>query len=311
MITSVVGKAIEGRLRVRHLAILTAVAETLSMRGAARAVNLTQSAVSKSIQELEGIVGLRLFDRHRRGLVLTNAGRSLVDRAGALLEELGRIERELAAIASGATGRIHVGILPVVETDLLPESLLRLAAQHPALKVVLEEGTRETLVAALEAGRLDCVVGRLQAGLQTSTLVEHILYEAPVAIVCRRDHPITRATDLTWEMLREHDWILPPSDAPIRQAIEHQFAAAALKPPHVPIESTSTFMNHAMILKTFCLAAMAHGPARILADLGTLTILPVAVEWGLPPVGVLTRRALASPATSAFIAVLKQAAADR
>ena len=120
-------------LRIRHLDVLLAVAAEGSMQRAAQRVHLTQPAISKLVREMEAMFGAPLFERSKRGVTLTECGRALATRAEYLLNDVERAREEIAAIGKGTLGSLRIGALPVVESTLLPKSLMALRRIAPAL----------------------------------------------------------------------------------------------------------------------------------------------------------------------------------
>lgn len=293
--------ALVGRLRLRHLSVLLAVADARSMKRAAARVHLTQPGITRLVQEAEEMLATPLFERGRRGVAPTPAGEVLLSRARSLLTDVAATRREVAAIAAGAVGRVRLGVLPVVETDLLPRALLRLRRDAPRLGVVVEEGAREVLTEALRRGSLDLVVGRLSPSDAGAALAALPLFGLPVAVVCGAGHRLARARRAGWERLAAEEWVLPPAGTPVRAALEARFHAAGLAVPRAQIESASVLTNLALLADSPLLAVMPLGAARVLAEAGALCVLPVRLEDGLPPVGVLMRDGAAPSSAAAIV----------
>lgn len=97
-------------LEIKHLRTLTALAEQGSLAGAAQSLNLTQSALSHQLKELETRLGLELFLRKSRPLVLTAAGQQLLALARQVLPALAQTEKQLQALHSGDAGRLHLAL---------------------------------------------------------------------------------------------------------------------------------------------------------------------------------------------------------
>jgi DNA-binding transcriptional LysR family regulator len=278
------------------------------MQKAAQMVHMSQPAISKMVLEIEEIFGARLFERTRRGVEPTAAGDALVQRARLLLVDAAAAREEVASVVAGTAGVVRVGVQPVVESDLLRRAILRLRQEAPGLTVALQEGAREGLMEALAHGDLDCVIGRLAAGDSEAGFQQEVLCELPVAIVAGRHHPLARRKRVGWSELAGFEWILPPLQAPVRHAIEAQFAAVRVAPPTARITSTSILTNRALVENSALLAVIPEATARYYAGTGALVILPVRLEIALPPVGILTRRTPVSSAAGRFLAAIRQEA---
>lgn len=176
---------------LRHATIL---AEERNYARAAGRLNITQPALSRSIQSLEAEVGLRLFDRARSGVSPTAAGDLLIAEATRLLQDQQSLVRQLADLRTGELGDVAVGFGPLAASIILPPMLVDLATHHPRLTVRTEVQAAGLLLEHLESRRLDffiCVDGLVRPS-------PHLLIEPlgslPVALMARRDHPLAAAS---------------------------------------------------------------------------------------------------------------------
>ena len=293
-------------LRTRHLEVLLAVAAAGSMQRAAQHIRLTQPAISKLIGELEATFGTALFERSKRGVTLTESGQALVERAQLLLNDIERTQEEIAAIDSGTIGHLRIGALPVVESVILPQCLLALRKQAPALRIQIEEGTRASLLASLRRGELDCVIGRLDAGSDEADLNCEKLLRLPVLVVTTSRHPLARRKRVTLSDLTTYPWVLPRTGAPIRTVIDSLFVSAGLAAPAPLIESTSIRLNYELVRTSDMIGVMSEAAATTYAAQRRLAILPVDLGEALPSVGVMMRGARASKAMTLFLQILRE-----
>src|SRR5690349_5305380 len=114
------------RLRLHLLRAADAVESQRSLVRASACLGISQPAITKSLQELEDILGMRLFDRHPRGMRATEAGMVFVRAARRVLGELDRLDEELDCLTVPGRGVVALGALPVAATGLLPGVLTRL-----------------------------------------------------------------------------------------------------------------------------------------------------------------------------------------
>jgi DNA-binding transcriptional LysR family regulator len=299
-------------LRMRHLEVVLAVASAGSMQRAVQRIHLSQPAISKLIKEIEAILGVALFERSKRGVILTESGRAFVVRAEALLNDVEQSRREAVAIGKGLRGNLRIGMLAVIESSLLPKSLLALQKIAPGLRVSIEEGTYSALLDALVRGELDCVIGRLEAGervRETGREIEletTVLTRPPVHIVVRAAHPFARRKRLPLAALAESTWVLPRSNAPVRAAIDKLFVQAGLVPPVPLVESTSIRLNYELLRASDMIGVMTADATADYVARGKLAILPLAFGQALPPIGVMQRPGQRSNAMGLFLDVLKK-----
>ena len=152
-------------LSLRQLEYVVAVADTLGFRRAAERCGVSQPTLSAQVQRLESVLGVKLFERDRGGVLLTTVGEEVVARARRVLIET----EDLVAAATRArdpfTGTFRVGVIPTIAPYYLPEVTHLLAKDYPALRLVFREEKTEDTVRDLRAGTLDAGLVALEADL--------------------------------------------------------------------------------------------------------------------------------------------------
>ena len=291
-------------LKTRHLQVFLAVAKAGSMQNAARDVHLSQPAISKLVGELEIIFGAPLFERSKRGVTPTECGHALMTRARLMLNDFESAKGELSAIASGAIGRVRVGVLPVAEA-MLSRTLLALRSSAPGLAVLVEDGNAFVLLNALRQGDIDCMISRIDVGAANQDLHIEKLVRMPISVVTSPTHPLARAKRVSWSELATYPWILPRVGAPIRAVIDHEFTCVGLSAPIPAIESSSVRINRMVVAATEMIAVMVYDAARSYTRSGELAIVPVKFATPAPYIGVITRTAEVSHALGTFLTALR------
>jgi DNA-binding transcriptional LysR family regulator len=293
-------------LRIRDLEVLLAVAAAGSMQRAAQRAHLTQPAISKIVRDLEASFGTTLFERSKRGVSLTESGRALAERARYLLNDVESTREEIAAIDKGVVGALRIGVLPVVESTLLPKGLQALRKVAPGLRIRIEEGARAALLGSLRRGELDCVIGRLDVGSDDAEFHCEGLVRLPVRIVANIRHPLAPAKRVTLATLTAYPWVLPPPGAPIRSVIDSMFVHAGIAAPLPLVESTSVRLNYELIRTSDMIGTMTEDAAVAYAGQRKLAILPIELGDRLPYVGAITRHGRVSNAAALFLRILRE-----
>jgi len=300
---------LETHLSLRHLTLIDAIAREGTLLGASQSVGLTQSAVTKALQEAEATLGTRLFIRTNRGVQTTQAGEVLVAHARLVLTQLRHAGQELEDLASGSGGRVAVGVLVSAAVTILPTAIAAVRARRPNLAVKVIEGTNDVLMPLLRAGELDLVIGRLPAFSPGSGISEEPLCDDFARIVVRAGHPLLSRPGLTLADLMDCPWILPRQETSLRRQIDEGFRQAGLRPPANIVESVSILTNRALVLRADYLAVWPVQLARFEADLGLVRALDIALPTTHRPIGISTRReGRLSPAAETLIGALRQAA---
>lgn len=280
---------LRSRLKMRHIHLVVAVDELRSIHKAAAALRMTQPAATKLLSDLERVLGMRLFERTTRGIIPTPHGASLVRHARTIVGTLDHARDELAAISTGATGKLTVGVLLVVAPVLVPRALLAFKRRNEHVTVQVREGTLGTLLPLLHAGELDLVVGRLTTDFATTGLSFTPCYDEPMTLVVRRGHPLSRRRALSLADLVDESWILPTPEAAYRHRLDAAFRQSGVEPPAQRIESMSILTNTTLLQESDMLGVMPLNIARHYAKAGTLALLRVPLPQPSGPVGIIAR----------------------
>lgn len=234
-------------MRFEDLRVFTVVAQQGSLHGAAQAMGLTQSAVTKAVQRLEAAFGLRILNRSRRGIALTPAGEVLLERSQRLELGVADLQAEMASMRSAESGVVRLGTIPALLEPTLIPLLARLRRRRPQVQCHVELQTSARLTASVQAGRLDfalaVVSGRVPDELQAEPL-DQLRYH----IVGRLGHPLAQQPP-NLAALAQADWLLPPQGIGMRTAIDQFFVDAGLPPPRAAVQADTSSAWFAELLR--------------------------------------------------------------
>ncbi|MFD0884781.1 LysR substrate-binding domain-containing protein [Streptosporangium algeriense] len=274
---------LNGRLKLRHLVVVAAVADQGSVVRAADRLRLTQPAVTRCLRELEHILGVQLFVRRPRGMTPTPSGEAFLEHARAALAELRRAGERVSGLARGALGTVRVGTLLAGSSVLLPQAIADLKRTHPGVTVAVYEATFDTHAPRLLSGELDLIVGRLNPITRIGGLRQIKLCNEPMRLVVRREHPALALYDPALADLLAYPWILPLRQTALRHEVEQTFADEGLEPPTDLVECTSILIVRALLRQTDMIAVLPEPIAAADRDLASLA---VPLERIRRPVGV-------------------------
>ncbi len=200
-----------GMLDVRRLRVLCEVARAGSLAGAADALNYSPSAVSQQIATLEREVGMALVERRSRGIIVTEAGRTLVEHAEAVFDRLEVAEAALAGIAAGRGGLLRIAAFPTVAATVLPKATGAFRVAHPGVRLKVTEASPAQSVALLRDGRLDLALTLDLSATERGVEVVH-LFEDPVQLAVPADHPLAAVGETRLADLAGETWVdVPPA----------------------------------------------------------------------------------------------------
>ena len=254
-----IDRVLRSNLKLRHLQLLVALDQFRHVGRVAEFLSVTQPAVSKTLAEIERMFGLTLFTRSTRGTEPTPYGATVVRFARSVLADYERTRDEISAVASGAAGRTSVGAMVVALPVLLARAIALLKAQSAKTAVLVEEGDLTRLLPRLRLGELDLFVGRLEPGYAAPDLETERLYDEPMAIVARPDHPLAGKLKPTWADLAAAPWVIPPPWASSRVKLDQMFYKHGLHPPDDVVETASFLATMTFIRARPAIGFLARG----------------------------------------------------
>jgi LysR family transcriptional regulator of gallate degradation len=209
---------------------------------------------------------------------------------------------DIAALRGVTQGKVTVGALPLGRTRLLPESIARVVAQHPGLRVATIEGSFETLAAALRAGDLDFILGALRPADYASDLAGRPLADDALAIVARREHPwATRKRIPPGDLVRAK-WVLPRVNTPNRTLFERALADRGLGLPDVVVETSDLAVLRGVLVNSDLVTAISPRQLAFELRAGLLKVLPFALPDTRRVIGITQRTdSVASPGAKILI----------
>ncbi len=176
-------------------------ADAGSLSRAARQLDLSQPSLTGQIQRLEQHLGTPLFDRHGRGVTLTEAGKALYPRARRILEDVRSTEDAIRREGADGAGTLSVGAIPTVAPYILPAALQRMRARHAELRVELREDFSAVLAKLLLDGALDVVIAALPYPFEH--LETEVIGPDALVVAVPAQHPAARVGRITLAQLRE------------------------------------------------------------------------------------------------------------
>lgn len=194
-------------MKLHQMRHLITVAGCGSVRAAARALGVTQSAITQSLRELEEGQRLALFERRSSGIALTHAGQALLRHAQLITAQIAQAEDEMAQLRdTGAAARLSVGVTPWVGQSLLPHVLRAFRAELPQVRLELFEGLSAVAHPRLREGSMDLLIGRMPQTASGSDLHGTALLRYEATVVARAGHPLANVRSLA--DLADCDWLL-------------------------------------------------------------------------------------------------------
>lgn len=297
------------RLRLNQLELVDEVARTGSLGEAAKGLHLTRAAVSKSLRELETLLGAPLFLRSVQGMTPTPAGLKVARHARLLLNELEHMRQELAGGVTTGEVRLRLGMPPYVAAHVAPALLaqLRKTRQAKELTVHVHEGQLHALIEQLLRAELDVVMGlyapQAVAHMDLSMLEIQPCEPVVMVVVASPALKIRRSGTKGWDELQHHPWILPHPNTHLRLSVDRMFNTLGQPAPAPAIESNSLAANVQYAAAGLGLAVVPLRNAQAEIDAGRLRVLNV--QPALPPTSVVL---IYRKASAIYLGVIQQLA---
>jgi DNA-binding transcriptional LysR family regulator len=195
---------------LRHLRYFVAVAEELSFARAADRLHMAASPLSQAIRQLESELGVELYVRTTRSVVLTEAGRRLLADGGAALQAVDAALANAARAGRGVLGTLRLGCSPAARHELRPALLARLRDAHPGIAVDASEATTGNLCRELLGHRIDVALGFCTEPVPG--LSRRVLSRERMHVYMRRGHPLAGVGELTTDALRGARVVIPADE---------------------------------------------------------------------------------------------------
>ncbi|MBK4214622.1 pca operon transcription factor PcaQ [Paracoccus caeni] len=301
-------RIINPRIKLRHLVSFWEVARLRSVVNAADTMNISQPAVSKTIKELEEILGNDLFDRTRRRLTLTPFGEVFFRYTATSLSAL----RQGIDAAQGGEQRLllKIGALPTVSALILPDAVRKLTEGGSGLRTRIITGPNDYLLSLLRTGDVDLVIGRMARPDDMLGLSFEHLYFERVVMAVRPGHPLLSVEEFHPGMVEPYQILMPTPDSVIRGLVEQMLLAQGVTELRDEIETVSNAFGRSYIRQTDAVWMISQGVVARDVEEGLIALLPIDMSDTIGPVGFTTRTdQVPEVTTSGFMQAVREVAA--
>ena len=300
---------VDSLIKFRHLQTFVEVARQKSVMKAAELLHVSQPAVTKTIRELEEVLGVEVFERDGRGIKITRYGEVFLKHAGAALTALRQGLDSVTQERVGDAPPIRVGALPTVSTRIMPRAMELFLKENTWSRLKIVTGENAVLLEQLRVGDLDLVVGRL-AGPEKMTgfSFEH-LYSEQVVFAVRAGHPLLKTRQSHFAALADYTVLMPTRASIIRPFVESFLIANGV--PSLPnqIETVSDSFGRAFVRASDAVWIISTGVVAKDIEDGVLAVLPIDTSETKGPVGLTMRTdAIPSLPLSILMQTIREAA---
>ena len=278
------------QLTTTQLRALIAMTEVRNFSAAGRHLGISQSSLHRAARELEGVLGVVLFEKNSTGIGYTKAAHVLAKSCKLAFSEIHQGRNEVDAWHHRDIGLLVIGSMPLVRTSLLPQAIIQFSEQYPDFCFKIHDGSYDDLLYHLRHGDIDMLLGALRFPAPAEDILQEKLFSTPVEIIARPDHPLFREASIELDMLRHYPWVVPQVGTPTRTIFESLFANTGVNTPERLVESGSQMLIRALLLGSDRLTIMSEHQIQDELSSGILKSVPYELSYASRPIGITVRR---------------------
>lgn len=276
------------RARLRHLQLLVNIAELASLQKAAEAIGMSQPGATHALAEMEGLLGMPLFDRHSRGMRPTAVGYALLPLVRMAMRQVQACAETVASMGAGAAGTVRIGAIGAGLSGVLTRVIPSFSQAHPEVVVDVQAVAVDDLLQLLERGEVDILACRAPAQLPAAMRFMP-LADDRYAVVCGPQHPLARRQNVSLAELAQQVWLTPPPTGIAARDFGRLFDLLGGAPRTCWVSGRSVLLTLAMLQQRELLSLIPRNTVVQLLEAGLLCEVggPGGLAPALPPVGLV------------------------
>ena len=282
---------------LRHIRAFHKITETRNFTRAANDLHVSQSALTVQVQQLEESLGVRLFDRNKRGVTLTAAGKDVFGPLQRLFNDAQTIVEHARDLSSASTGYVSIAALPTVCAGPLPELVRSFLSSHPGIRVQISDVIAERVREAVLKREVDFGIGTLHG--RDAELHATPLFQDRLVVFTPPGHPLAEKRTVTLREASAHGLILPRGASSVREAVE---AIAHGERLLLDVRHETNFMPTALAFVRANLGIAILPETAAGTDTSAFKIVPLNNRFSNRQIELLQRRdASLSPASESLM----------
>jgi DNA-binding transcriptional LysR family regulator len=298
------------RLKLRDLHYLLTVIQAGGMAKAAGLLSVSQPVISKTIADMEHLLGVPLLDRNPSGIEPTIYGRRLLAAGYAVFDELRQGMIEVEHLSDLAAGELSIGSNEASTLGIVPAAIAKIRRKHPRFFVqIILTNTEAEERQSLSHRSVEFAIGRASAPFSDREFETEVLFEQRFFVVAGAQNPWTRRRRVALADLIDGPWVLPSPDGTIGQLAAEVFRASGVEMPRINVVTASLQLSHRLLEDGPFLALLPASVLPFLQKNSSLRIVPVSLPHQSSLVGItkLRNRRL-SPVAEIFISAARSIA---
>ena len=290
----------------RNVTAFLAVAETGNLTLAADKVALAQPSLSKRLAKLEESLGVQLFERHRRGMELTGAGRLFLQRATRINHEFDQAKEELRSLQNAGLSSLRVGAGPLFSLNFIAPAFAALKREIPMLRLDLIADTNNHTLPMLQNGELDLVFGVLEPTRVDDSILMHKFATVEHGVVLSADDPLAANRKVQATQILDRQWVIYSDDPETERWLTGYFIRNGLPEPDICVR-TSSFANGMDLVRQggFAMIAPIQLSAKI-TDFGLVALPTDPLITQLPAGAYMRSSSVSYGAITRFVELVEE-----
>jgi DNA-binding transcriptional LysR family regulator len=296
------------RIKLRDLHVLMAIADTGSMAKAAAKLRISHPAVSKTISDIEGMLGVQLLDRGPQGAELTAHGQALLRCGVNIFDEMRQGLRSLEHLSDPNSGEVRLGCTEIMLSSLVPAIAEKFSRQYPGVRLDIElTNPGEQQIRELRERKLDLLMTRAPGHLVEEDLHSEVLFDEPLVAIAGNQSRWARKRHISLADMIGDPWVLPSYQSAPGALIAEIFRSAGLQPPRPTVATLSSQLTIKLISNGRFVGFLPASVASLNAGGGGLKILPTRFSTSRIPVAIAyVRNRTLSAAAEQFITCARE-----
>ena len=287
---SVATDVLASKMRLKHFRLIKEIDEAGNVIRAADAIAISQPGATKMLNEIESVLGQRLFERTKKGLIPNPVGQCVIRYSRLVLSNLDGMQKDIAGVRQGAGGYVSIGaVMGAVPTAA--KMAAQLSSDRPNVKLNIRQSISAELLDQLDKGTIDIAICRTSVSQRPEEYDIWAEIDESVHIVANVDHPCAGLDNIGLRELSDCPWIVCMPDMPMRRHFEREFINAGVAFPQNVIETASALAVSVMLETNSNLCSMQPSDVvRQLVSTDRISELDVALTTRSEPYQVVTRK---------------------
>jgi DNA-binding transcriptional LysR family regulator len=277
------------KLRLRDLHVLMTVAQAGSMNKAARILNTTQPAVTRSVRDLERAFGISLFDRGPRGVEPTLYGRVLLDGGASIFDELRQITKKIEFLCDPNMGNVRIGCSPLLGASFVAAVIDSVSRHYPLIEFEIISAPIEVGYRQLIEREIDLLITRKVGPVSDEQLVFEPLFDDFLVVVSGAQHPWSRCRrKIRLSELANEMWVLTPPDYVLGVDVLKAFRRSGVGQPRRTVITSSQDIRLSLVATGRFLTIFPDSAVKYSLNKPDISVLPVDLPIASVPNGMIT-----------------------